>query len=177
MPWTSAGNGSPAIHAGSRCRPKRSAAAAHWPFRCCVGATTTRLRPGCAARSCRAAVSAKVVFPAPGVATARKSSPSREANTSSAFFCHFRRRIVRLVAPKTAGPYPANPTLPRLCQAGAVPASAESPPTRMTSRIERIPTSSGPSNTSTCRMPWRTIWSAAVARGHSGAAVMSDPVM
>ena len=43
---------------GSRCRPNRSAASAHWSFRCGVGATTTTRRPGCSPRSWRAAVSA-----------------------------------------------------------------------------------------------------------------------
>src|SRR4029453_5336958 len=74
MPWTSTGSRPPeGVHRGSRCSPNPAAASAHWSFRCEVGATTTRRRPGLSARSCTAAHRAKVVLPAPGVATARKS--------------------------------------------------------------------------------------------------------
>ena len=44
----------------------------------------------------RAAVRAKVVLPAPGVATARKSVPSLPRNRSSAAFCQGRRRTLLL---------------------------------------------------------------------------------
>ena len=75
MPSMSPAMGSPARHDGSRARSKAAAAAAHCPFRCWVGATTTRRASGWSASQCRAAVRAKVVLPAPGVATARKSTP------------------------------------------------------------------------------------------------------
>ena len=78
---------------GSRCRSSASAASAHWVFRCWVGATTTRRRRGCSARCWRAAASAKVVLPAPGVATARKSGPGRARKASRAAFCQRRSRI------------------------------------------------------------------------------------
>ena len=73
MPCMSAGSAPPAAdHDGSRWSENAAAARAHWIFRCAVGATTIS-RPGRSASWCRAAVRAKVVLPAPGVATARKS--------------------------------------------------------------------------------------------------------
>ena len=51
------------------------------------------------------------------------------------------------------------------------------PPTRTTSRIERMPASSEPSKTRTWRTPCLTITAAASAIGHSGAAVTTSPVM
>src|SRR5690606_29355020 len=47
---------------------------------------------------CTAAVSANVVLPAPGVATARKSRPEAERNCSRACFCQGRRRTERCMA-------------------------------------------------------------------------------
>ncbi len=67
----------PAEYVGSIGMPARAAASAHWSLRCSVGATTmirsTIRRPSSSA----AADSAKVVLPAPGVATARKSRGER----------------------------------------------------------------------------------------------------
>lgn len=60
------------VHDGSRCSPSRLAAWVHWTLRWAVGATMTT-RAGRWARAMRMAASAKVVLPAPGVATARKS--------------------------------------------------------------------------------------------------------
>src|SRR5690606_37091235 len=91
------------IHCGSRWRPKRAAAWAHWSFRWLVGATTTRRWPGSAARCRRAAVKAKVVLPAPGVATARKSGPGGASSRSSASFCHLLSRIDLAMGPATLG--------------------------------------------------------------------------
>ena len=53
--------------------PTRSAASAHWVFRCSVGATMTIRSTTRLASRLAATVSAKEVLPAPGVATARKS--------------------------------------------------------------------------------------------------------
>ena len=58
---------------GSRAIPTRAAASAHWVLRCSVGATTVTAWTTPAASSSLAIRSAKVVLPAPGVATARKS--------------------------------------------------------------------------------------------------------
>ena len=88
---------------GSRCRPKRAAASAHWSLRCEVGATTTSRRPGLAAMSCTAAHRAKVVLPAPGVATARKSGASVPASRSRARFCQGRRRTLRAMGDADLG--------------------------------------------------------------------------
>ena len=52
-----------------------------------------RRRPGLSARSWTAAVSANVVFPAPGVATAKKSGPLVFAKRSNASDCHGRSRM------------------------------------------------------------------------------------
>src|SRR6266480_3915180 len=86
---------SAADHRGSRCRSNAAAADAHCAFRWAVGTTTMSLRPGSAARAFRAAVRAKVVFPAPGVATARKSGAPQAAKRSSALFCQGRSVTVR----------------------------------------------------------------------------------
>ena len=53
--------------------PTRAAASAHWVFRCSVGATTVTRSMTRRDSSSEATVSANVVLPAPGVATARKS--------------------------------------------------------------------------------------------------------
>src|SRR5581483_12074570 len=74
----------------------------HWSFRWAVGATTTS-RLGCRASAHRAAVSAKVVLPAPGVATARKSFASDATKRSNAAFCHDLRRTVRVMCPRALG--------------------------------------------------------------------------
>src|SRR5450631_2156290 len=70
--------------------PTREAASAHWVLRCSVGATTvTRLiKP--MAKSSVARRSAYVVFPAPGVATARKSRGVERRYCVSASACQAR---------------------------------------------------------------------------------------
>ena len=97
MPWTSAGSRAVASATTTARGAGRtgSAASAHWTLRCEVGATTTSRRRRLAARSCTAAHRAKVVLPAPGVATARKSGASAAASRSRARFCHGRRRTLR----------------------------------------------------------------------------------
>ena len=77
----------------------RSAACAHWNFRCCVGTTTTTRRIARARSARRAAVRAKVVLPAPGVATARKLGDELASNCASASRCHARNPAV----PRRAG--------------------------------------------------------------------------
>ena len=101
MPCMSGASRTRDDHPGSRWRSRAAAARAHWNLRCAVGTTTTR-RLGsaarscrAAARSCRAAARANVVFPAPGVATARKSRPGAFPNRSSAARCQGRSRIER----------------------------------------------------------------------------------
>ena len=86
-----------ADHSGWRCRPKRVAARVHCSLRWAVGATITSRRPGTPRSSRNAAARAKVVLPAPGVATVRKSGPvsAAAANRSSAAFCQGRRRTTR----------------------------------------------------------------------------------
>ena len=80
----------PAEYAGSIGMPARAAASAHWVLRCSVGATTvirsTIRRPSSSA----ATVSANVVLPAPGVATARKSRGEPARYCSSAAVCQAR---------------------------------------------------------------------------------------
>ena len=71
-PWYSLLSG-PALYSGSSLMPIRAAASAHCFFRCSVGATTVICCTTWWCSSQEARVSAKVVFPAPGVATARKS--------------------------------------------------------------------------------------------------------
>ena len=83
-------------HCGSRWSENAAAACAHCTFRWAVGATTIRRR-GLMASSCRAAVSAKVVLPAPGVATARKSGLDASTNWSRAAFCHGLSRTIRVI--------------------------------------------------------------------------------
>src|SRR5699024_12830341 len=63
--------------------PTRAAASAHWVFRCSVGATTVMRRTVPSDSSAAAICSAKVVLPAPGVATARKSLGARLRYSSS----------------------------------------------------------------------------------------------
>lgn len=55
--------------------PTRAAASAHWCLRCSVGATTVMSVTTPRSSSSVATWSAKVVLPAPGVATVRKSRP------------------------------------------------------------------------------------------------------
>ncbi len=71
-PWYSLLTG-PALYSGSSLMPMRAAASAHCFLRCSVGATTVICCTTWWCSSHEARVSAKVVFPAPGVATARKS--------------------------------------------------------------------------------------------------------
>src|SRR3954447_19723299 len=106
---------SAADHAGSRWSENADAARAHWSFRCAVGATTTS-REGCCPRPCRAAVSANVVFPAPGVATARKSFASDAAKRSKAAFCHGLRRTIRVMDPRRPADDTARTCRPSRCQ-------------------------------------------------------------
>ena len=61
------------VKVGSRAIPARFAAWAHWALRCSVGATTQTAWTTPWLSSSVATRSAKVVFPAPGVATVRKS--------------------------------------------------------------------------------------------------------
>src|SRR5690606_19194975 len=63
----------PALYSGSSLIPIRAAASAHCFFRCSVGATTVICCTTWWCSSHDARVSANVVLPAPGVATARKS--------------------------------------------------------------------------------------------------------
>ena len=60
-------------YAGSSGMPTFAAASAHWVLRCSVGATTVIRSTTRRASRSAATVSANVVLPAPGVATARKS--------------------------------------------------------------------------------------------------------
>ena len=80
----------PAAYVGSIGMPARAAASAHWSLRCSVGATTvirsTIRRPSSSA----ATDSAKVVLPAPGVATARKSRGCASKYCRIAAVCHAR---------------------------------------------------------------------------------------
>ena len=94
MPCMSGASRTRDDHPGSRWRSRAAAARAHWNLRWAVGTTTTR-RLNSAASSCRAAARANVVFPAPGVATARKSRPGAFPNRSSAARCQGRSRIER----------------------------------------------------------------------------------
>src|SRR5690606_2120800 len=71
-PWYSLPSG-PALYSGSSLIPIRAAASAHCFFRCSVGATTVICCTTWWCSSHDARVSANVVLPAPGVATARKS--------------------------------------------------------------------------------------------------------
>ena len=88
-------------------------------------------RPGAATRSCTAAVSAKVVLPAPGVATARKSGRSEAAKRSRASFCQGRRRTERDIAGPpsvpTRSPSPATSRLELVGFASAGPRSRTGP--------------------------------------------------
>jgi hypothetical protein len=91
-----AGDALPGAQSGSSWSPSRWAASDHWIFRWLVGATTTSRPPPVgtlgahAARVARAQVSANVVLPAPGVATARKSGSGEARNRSKAARCHGR---------------------------------------------------------------------------------------
>src|SRR5690606_24456888 len=76
---------------GSSWMPTRAAASAHWLLRCSVGVTTmTRLTMRLLSRWW-ATRSAKVVLPAPGVATHRKSLGASDVYRSKASRCHARR--------------------------------------------------------------------------------------
>ena len=61
------------LNPGSSMIPTLAAATDHWVFRCSVGATTVMAWTTPVASSSEAIRRAKVVLPAPGVATARKS--------------------------------------------------------------------------------------------------------
>ena len=77
-------------YVGSIGMPARAAASAHWVFRCSVGATTVIRSITRRESSSAATVSAKVVLPAPGVATARKSRGFSEKYRSIAPACQAR---------------------------------------------------------------------------------------
>src|SRR3954470_12548582 len=81
---------------------RRSAACAHWYLRCCVGTTTTTRRITFWTSARRPAVSAKVVLPAPGVATARKLGELLASNWASASYCHGRSGTGPCSAARTA---------------------------------------------------------------------------
>src|ERR1700685_2647499 len=68
--------------------PNRRAACAHWYFRCSVGVTTVTAATSRRASSSAATVRAYVVFPAPGVATSRKSRLGTWKYAWYAAFCH-----------------------------------------------------------------------------------------
>ena len=80
----------PALYSGSSLIPIRAAASAHCFFRCSVGATTVTCCTTWWCSSQEARVSAKVVLPAPGVATARKSRGCSWMYCSSAPCCQAR---------------------------------------------------------------------------------------
>src|SRR5689334_18248722 len=71
--------------------PTRPAALAHWLLRCSVGVTTVTASTVRSASSSAAIRRANVVLPAPGVATARKSSLRRRRYSTSALRCQARR--------------------------------------------------------------------------------------
>ena len=71
-PWKSVEECTSALRkAASSWMPTAPAADAHWVFRCSVGVTTVTASTVPSASSSAAIRSANVVFPAPGVATAR----------------------------------------------------------------------------------------------------------
>ena len=78
---------------GSSGMPARDAASAHWVLRCSVGATTVTRSTTRRDSSSAATVSAKVVLPAPGVATARKSRGLVVKYSSSAADCQARSLV------------------------------------------------------------------------------------
>src|SRR5215213_199647 len=78
------------LNSGSIRMPTRWAASAHWRLRCSVGATTTTRLTSRRPSSSVAIRSAKVVLPAPGVATARKSRGRSVRYCSSAAACQAR---------------------------------------------------------------------------------------
>ena len=78
-------------NAGSMWIPTRPAASAHWLLRCSVGQTIVTFSTTPAPISSTAMRKAKVVLPAPGVATARKSCGEAAMYCSRAAACHARR--------------------------------------------------------------------------------------
>src|SRR3954471_19985820 len=88
-PWYSLPSG-PALYSGSSLIPIRAAASAHCFFRCSVGATTVTCCTTWWCSSQEARVRAKVVLPAPGVATARKSRGCSWTYLSNAPCCQAR---------------------------------------------------------------------------------------
>ena len=70
--------------------PTRAAASAHWYLRCSVGQTIVTLWTSAELSSSVATRSAKVVLPAPGVATARKSWGIVSRYCASAAACQAR---------------------------------------------------------------------------------------
>src|ERR1700754_4482182 len=88
-PWYSRPTG-PALYCGSSLIPIRAAASAHCVLRCSVGATTVICCTRWLWSRYDARVSANVVFPAPGVATARKSRGCAATYASIAPCCQAR---------------------------------------------------------------------------------------
>src|ERR1700712_4339369 len=84
--------------------PTRVAACAHWYLRCSVGQTIVTVSTDRSPSSSFAAVSAKVVLPAPGVATARKSLGRSARERVSARRCHWRRGGAGGAGPVAPGP-------------------------------------------------------------------------
>ena len=80
-------------YAGSSGMPTFAAASAHCVLRCSVGATTVIRSITRRDSSSAATVSANVVLPAPGVATARKSRCVRSKYAVSAAVCQARRLV------------------------------------------------------------------------------------
>src|SRR5690606_13935871 len=111
-PWYSLPSG-PALYSGSSLIPIRAAASAHCFFRCSVGATTVICCTTWWCSSHDARVSANVVLPAPGVATARKSRGCSWMYLSIAPCCQARSL---LAVPQGARPGHAGG---RWCEAGA----------------------------------------------------------
>src|SRR6478735_3583962 len=114
-PWYSLLSG-PALYSGSSRIPIRAAASAHCFFRCSVGATTVTCCTTWWCSSQDASVSANVVLPAPGVATARKSRGCSWMYFSSAPCCQARSL---LAVPHGARPGKAGE---RWCEVDAVAA-------------------------------------------------------
>lgn len=73
--------------------PTRAAASAHCVFKCSVGATTVTADTTPRLNSSDAARNANVVFPAPGVATAKKSCGSAPKYCCNACRCHNRKPL------------------------------------------------------------------------------------
>src|SRR5690625_3792087 len=125
---------------GSSDKPTRAAAADHCTFKCSVGTTTITRSTVRESTNSVATRSAKVVLPAPGVATAMKPLGLVAKNLSSAACCQARSRPLFLeVCALTfdAGPYtsvrsrgiPASPAWP-VWSPGKFPRTTQQPSCR-----------------------------------------------